>query len=243
VSARRPASCDEVARSGSVLRACSRPGEKKSRLAPAIIVATALAGVPTIARGQDASPPADDYSSTPPPSEDPPPPPEEPPPSDGGERIDETGGPAADETIVDERRAAEPETVEQLCLSCVFIATGTVILIATIPLAAQLEAAVRRRDRLGVWYRGIQEEGGDPGFIAGYGVAKARADQLSYGIATGIVGGVGIITLGIGIGIVAYEGGFTKGPKEREANVDEPSVRVLPTASHEGAALFVDVTF
>lgn len=210
------------------------------------IAAAALAGVPAGAFAQGTDPPPDDYSTAPPPTtqEPPPPPPvSETPPSDGGERIDETGGVTTDAMILDEQRGtSEPETVEQLCLSCVFIATGTVVLIATIPLAAQLEAAFRRRDDLAAWYHANDGDSGDHGFIAGYGFAKAHADQRSYGIATGILGGIGIITLGIGIGIVAYEGGFTKGPKERETS-DAPTVRVLPTASHDGGGLFVDVTF
>ncbi|NUP13525.1 MAG: hypothetical protein HOW73_46400 [Polyangiaceae bacterium] len=169
----------------------------------------------------------------------------EPPPA---ESIDETSAaPPASEAIIDERRTAPEEPEEPFCTSCVLIGVGAVVLIGTIPLAARLDRAIRRRDRMRIWLDDMGGPGADVGFIAGYGIAKADEEERNFAIATGIVGGVGFVVLAVGVGMVAAEGGFMKGPKEknRKARLElgDATISVAGGASPEGGAVAVDVTF
>ncbi len=140
--------------------------------------------------------------------------------------------------MIDERRAPE-ELAEPVCVSCILIGVGTIVLIGAIPLGAKLDGAIRERERLRVW---IGEQGGanaDLGFIAGYGIAKADQDELTYGVATGLVAGAGAILLGVGVGIVIYQGDFLKNPKERgKAGLDLEALPLRPYAgaSNEGVS-------
>lgn len=156
--------------------------------------------------------------------------------------------PVADAAVIDESAAppgAKPAE-DPVCVTCALIATGTVILIGTVPLGAQLDGALRRVDRLHRWVETQGGNGGDLGFIAGYGFAKAHDDQLKYGIATGVVGGVGAIIFFTGVGLVAKEGGFTKGPKPSLMNgvrVGAAELIVTPTFSPDGGGAAVGVAF
>lgn len=171
-------------------------------------------------------------ASEPPPVEAPPSPPT---PADDDALIDESAGPAG----------AKPAD-EPVCVTCVLIGVGAVILIGTAPLGAQLDGAIRRVDALHRWVATQGGNRGDLGFIAGYGFAKAHDDQLKYGVATGVVGGIGAIIFFSGVGLVAKEGGFSKGPKPTLMNgmrIGEVDVIVVPTFSPEGAGAALDALF
>lgn len=134
----------------------------------------------------------------------------EPPPPQSETKIDETGGA---QPVIDERREAAPEE-PAVCTSCILIGAGTAMLIATVPLAAQLDAAIRRRDRLHDWIDSVGGVDADLGFIAGYGFARSHTDERDYAIATGVVGGAGFVVLAIGVGMVIADGGFFAMPKK-----------------------------
>jgi hypothetical protein len=207
-----------------------------------LLIAAMLA--PRQARAQGAEEPVPGSEPSQPPTDDlaplraPPPRPAEtaPPAEVAPEPLDERR--AEPEPVIDERRAPE-ELAEPVCVSCILIGVGTIVLIGAIPLGAKLDGAIRERERLRVW---IGEQGGanaDLGFIAGYGIAKADQDELTYGVATGLVAGAGAILLGVGVGIVIYQGDFLKNPKERgKAGLDLEALPLRPYAgaSNEGVS-------
>lgn len=153
--------------------------------------------------------------------------------------------PLESEPVIDERRAP-PEPQDPVCVSCILIGVGTTVLIAAIPLGARLDGATRERDRMRVW---IAEQGGagaDVGFIAGYGIARADQEELTFGVATGLVAGTGAILLGVGVGMVIYQGDFMKNPKEkRKASRELDALPLLPFASvtDDGAAVGIGARF
>lgn len=134
--------------------------------------------------------------------------------------IDETGGA---QPLLDERHEAAQEE-PAICVSCVLIGVGTVMLIGTVPLAAQLDAALRRRDRLHRWVDSVGGPDADLGFIAGYGFARTHTDERDYAVATGVVGGAGFVVLAIGVGMVIADGGFFANPPQKKAYRVSPSV-------------------
>ncbi len=210
---------------------------KRGLAIAALLGAVSVAGV---ARAQDQEPPREPapYEYKPKPAPEPTPEPA-PPPKKEETILDETKAPVEEGKLA--RGAAKaPAGSSEVCVSCILIGVGAVILIAAIPLAAKLDGAGRRKDRLGQW---LEHQGGasaDVGFIAGYGFAKAKQDQLVYGVSTGVVAGIGAIVLGAGVTMVILSGGFLRGPKSKS---DKRAFVIAPSAGPEGGGVDVLATF
>lgn len=200
--------------------------------------------VASVARAQDQEPPREpapyEYKPKPPAPEPAAEPAPAPAPKKAETILDETKPEGGDDSKVGRGPAKAPASSSEICVSCILIGVGAVILIGAIPLAAKLDGAGRRKDRLGLW---LEHQGGasaDVGFIAGYGFAKAKQDQLVYGVSTGVVAGIGAIILGTGVTMVALSGGFLRGPKSKS---DKRAFVVAPSAGPEGGGVDVVATF